>query len=110
MAVYVNINRDSSKDIISKPEHLYAYTNQNPSGETLYAWTTTDSTAQVAGFPYTFYTTNSDPSALLDQWSGSNLVFDENGNDITSTFLYGSSAHFSQADTSTVTWTTYDPI
>ena len=42
MAVYVNINRDSSKDIISKPERLYAYTNQNPSGETLYAWTVLD--------------------------------------------------------------------
>lgn len=42
MAVYVNINRDSSKDIISKPERLYAYTNQNPSGEILYAWTVLD--------------------------------------------------------------------
>ena len=92
----------------TKPEYLYAYTNV--SGKTLYAWTTVDSTAQSAGLPFTFYTTNPDPSALSDQFGGSNLVFDENGNDITSTFLYGGSAHFSQADTSTVTWTTYDPI
>ena len=27
---------------VVKPEHLYAYTNQNPSGETLYAWTVLD--------------------------------------------------------------------
>lgn len=78
--------------------------------QNLYAWTTVDSTARSAGLPFTFYTTNPDPSALLDQWSGSNLVFDGNENDITSTFLYGGSTHFSQADTSTVTWTTYDPI
>lgn len=76
----------------------------------LYAWTTTNSNAGVAGLPYTFYTTNPDPSALLDQYGGSNLVFDENGNDITSTFLYGGTVHFSQADTTTITWTTYDPI
>ena len=47
MAVYVNINRDSSKDIISKPERLYAYTNQNPSGETLYTDTTTLTTGMT---------------------------------------------------------------
>ena len=47
MAVYVNINRDSSKDIISKPEHLYAYTNQNVSGETVYTDTTTLTTGMT---------------------------------------------------------------
>ena len=57
MAVYVNINRDSSKDIISKPEHLYAYTNQNPSGETLYAWTVLDTDTINPATYKTIYTT-----------------------------------------------------
>lgn len=57
MTVYVNINRDSSKDIISKPEHLYAYTNQNPSGETLYAWTVLDTDTINPATYKTIYTT-----------------------------------------------------
>ena len=100
MAVYVNVNRDSSKDIISKPERLYAYTNA--SGETLYAWTTTDNTAQVAGFPYTFYTKTNNPTTET-------LIFDNEGNDITATFVHGA-AYFSQASTETITWITNDPI
>lgn len=55
MAVYVNINRDSSKDIISKPERLYAYTNA--SGETLYAWTVLDTDTINPATYKTIYTT-----------------------------------------------------
>lgn len=46
MTVYVNINRDSSKDIISKPEHLYAYTDSN-AGTSLYTDTTTLTTGMT---------------------------------------------------------------
>ena len=55
MAVYVNINRDSSKDIISKPERLYAYTNA--SGKTLYAWTVLDTDTINPATYKTIYTT-----------------------------------------------------
>ena len=73
MAVYVNINRDSSKDIISKPERLYAYTNQNPSGETLYAWTIEEGSTVIPSSCATIYT----KTPVLDISNG--VFYDENG-------------------------------
>lgn len=73
MAVYVNINRDSSKDIISKPERLYAYTNQNPSGEILYAWTIEEGSTVNPISCTTIYT----KTPVLDLNSG--VFYDENG-------------------------------
>lgn len=71
MAVYVNINRDSSKDIISKPEHLYAYTNA--SGETLYAWTIEEGSTVIPSSCATIYT----KTPVLDISNG--VFYDENG-------------------------------
>ena len=71
--------------------------------QNLYAWTTTNSIVEEAGFPYTFYTKTSNPTTETP-------IFDKDGNDITEIFLYSGSAHFSQASTETITWTTYGPI
>lgn len=56
--------------IQTKPEHLYAYTDPNPSSETLYAWTTSS-----AYTPTTFYTKTSTPSST-------ETVYDANGNSL----------------------------
>lgn len=51
------------------PENLYAYTDPNPSGETLYAWTTNTSDITVS----TVYTTDAIPT-------NTSIFYDENGN------------------------------
>ena len=79
MAVYVNINRDSSKDIISKPEHLYAYTNQNASGETLYTDTTTLTTGMTL-----YDNTGTDTGLKVGTVSGDSFEVESN---VTITFV-----------------------
>lgn len=69
--VSADFNRDATNDILHKPEYLYAYTDPNPSGETLYAWTTTTENVNIP----TIYTTDLIPT-------NSSIFYDENGNTI----------------------------
>lgn len=57
---------------IIKPEHLYAYTDPNPSTETLYAWV---AETQVEYFQSIVYTTTDNPDTACN-------FYDENGNEI----------------------------
>lgn len=50
----VDFNRDATNDILHKPEYLYAYTDPNISGETLYAWDVSSSNSDAT--PSTIYT------------------------------------------------------
>lgn len=113
MAVYVNINRDSSKDIISKPEHLYAYTNQNPSGETLYAWTIEEGSTVIPSSCATIYT----KTPVLDISNG--VFYDENGVEydtypaskiaITNSTAFMTNTHVTEATTEKITMYASDP-
>lgn len=66
MNVSADFNRDATNDILHKPEYLYAYTDPNPSGETLYAWTTTDEDST----PITIYTKTSTPDTSSVFYNG----------------------------------------
>ena len=89
-----SIYDDSTYDTIKLPS------------DNLYAWTS--STAQCYGFPTTFYTKTA--TIEVPTYGGTNLIFDANGNDITSTFLYGGTAHFSESSEQSITWSTSDPF
>lgn len=54
--VSADFNRDATNDIIhvQKPEYLYAYTDPNVTGETLYAWDV--SSTNSGATPSTIYT------------------------------------------------------
>lgn len=89
-------SRDSTLDVVwdgtefvaasefDKPEVLYAWTDPNPSGETLYAWgpTSDGSTFSKTG---RYYTKTLTPTT-------SDKLYDENGNELTITIIrdYGS--------------------
>lgn len=69
--VSADFNRDATNDIVhvQKPEYLYAYTDPNVTGTTLYAWTTDLSDITVS----TVYTTDAIPT-------NTSVFYDENGN------------------------------
>ena len=54
--ISADFNRDATNDILHKPEHLYAYTDPNVSGETLYAWTIDPEDIKnfISEFPFSY--------------------------------------------------------
>ena len=88
--------------------HTYTYTIDSIYDDSTYDTAWTSSTAQSYGFPTTFYTKTA--TIEVPTYGGTNLIFDANGNDITSTFLYGGTAHFSESSEQSITWSTSDPF
>lgn len=70
-----NYYRASSQDIITFPENLYAWTDSSVTGTQLYAWTYGDNCA-------TFWTDTPTPTT-------SSNIYDEDGTDLTSTYVHG---------------------
>jgi hypothetical protein len=68
----VIIPDDTTPIVSDKPERLYAYTDPNPSTETLYAWV---AETQVEYFQSIVYTTTDNPDTACN-------FYDENGNEI----------------------------
>ncbi len=74
-AISADFNRDATNDILHKPEHLYAYTDPNVSGETLYAWYCDfdGPSSSTIENRRTIYTKTPNPTT-------STPIYDENGN------------------------------
>lgn len=69
----------SDKTPVTKPEHLYAYTDTNAVSETLYAWTIESGSSINNGEITTIYTKT--PNPVLDTSTGNfTELFDKDGN------------------------------